>query len=216
MTKQETTMLFALIKSLFPWDDSFKNATPDMVVAWAEMLEDIPFDHAKAAIKASVAASKFPPSIADIRDYATRLRGPKRMTAEEAWGIASELIRTYGDRTVRVAEPEPDVEQTKEQHYREYRFVAKPRPSGIEYEAKLHCPDDEVWGILKRMGYKDVCNSENPDVCRGQFMRAWTSHDQEALELRVVGPIVPELVNGIAGEIVKQLTERKKEANGDS
>jgi len=199
MTKPETTALFALIKALFPRDSAFKNATPDMVTAWAEMLEDIPFDHAKAAVKAAVASSPFPPSIAEIRDYATRLNGPRRLTAEEAWGIANECIREYGTRTVQKEGFVP-------QPCGPARFgePVRVRPSGLEYEAKRHCPDD-IWALLQRMGWKDICESDSPDVVRGQFMRAWSSHDAEAKEVRVLGAIVPELVKAITGEVLAQL-----------
>lgn len=204
MTKAETTLLFALIKSLFPRDEAFRNATPDMVVAWAEMLEDIPFDHAKAAIKASVSTSPFPPSIAEIRDYATRLTGKRRMTAEEAWGQACEVIRQYGTRTVlkEGAEEKPPeyTDVTVERHV--YRCVA-PQQNNRQYESERHC-DPEVWRLLKNLGYKAVVESENPDVVRGQFMRAWNGHDVEAKEHRVIGSIVPELFgeNGILKDLL--------------
>ena len=192
MTKSETVQLFAIIKSLFPRDDSFKNATKDMVDAWAEMLGDIPFDHAKAAVKAAVATSPFPPSIAEIRDYATRLTAPKRLSADEAWGIASECIRKYGLQTRRIA-PETEVVTV-------VRFgdPVSINPSGREYEAKFHCPP-EVWKMLKHMGYADIVKSDNPDVVRGQFLKAWGAHDTEAKEQRVLG-IVPEILKAITGE----------------
>ena len=204
MTKSETVQLFAIIKSLFPRDDSFKNATKDMVDAWAEMLEDIPFDHAKAAIKASVATSPFPPSIAEIRDYATRMTTPKRLTADEAWGIASEVIRNYGTQTRRIGATEhnlhPGVVVVR------FGEPVKKRPSGLEYEAKFHCPPD-VWEMLKRMGYANVVNSDNPDVVRGQFMRAWDSHSKEAKEERVLTGIVPEVLQMITGQSWFQIGE---------
>ena len=199
MTKPETTALFALIKALFPRDSAFKNATPDMVTAWAEMLQDIPFDHAKAAVKASVATSPFPPSIAEIRDYATRLNRPRRLTAEEAWGIASECIREYGTRTV-----PKDGYADKVYEFVRFGEPVLVRPSGLEYEAKRHCPED-VWALLQRMGYRDICESDNPDVVRGQFMRAWSSHDTEAKEVRVIGGVVPELVAAITETVLAQL-----------
>ena len=204
MTKSETVQLFAIIKSLFPRDDSFKNATKDMVDAWAEMLGDIPFDHAKAAIKASVATSPFPPSIAEIRDYATRMTTPKRLTADEAWGIASEVIRNYGTQTRRIGATEhnlhPGVVVVR------FGEPVKKRPSGLEYEAKFHCPP-EVWEMLKRMGYANVVNSDNPDVVRGQFMRAWDSHSKEAKEERVLTGIVPEVLQMITGQSWFQIGE---------
>lgn len=192
MTKSETVQLFAIIKSLFPRDDSFKNATKDMVDAWAEMLGDIPFDHAKAAVKAAVATSPFPPSIAEIRDYATRLTAPKRLSADEAWGIASECIRKYGLQTRRTS---PEIETVTVVRFGDPVSI---NPSGREYEAKFHCPP-EVWKMLKHMGYADIVKSDNPDVVRGQFLKAWGAHDTEAKEQRVLG-IVPEILKAITGE----------------
>ena len=193
MLRSETVKMFALIKSLFPRDEAFKNATPDMVNAWTDMLQDIPFDAACAAIKAAVSTSPFPPSIAEIRDYATRLNGPRRMTAEEAWGHACEVMRTYGTRVVlkegAVEKPPEYTDVTVERHV--YRCVA-PQQNNRQYEAERHC-DPEVWRLLKNLGYKSVVESENPDVVRGQFMRAWNGHNEEAKEYRVISPIVPEL-----------------------
>ena len=196
MLRSETVKMFALIKSLFPRDEAFKNATPDMVNAWTDMLHDIPFDAACAAIKAAVSTSPFPPSIAEIRDYATRLNGPRRMTAEEAWGQACDVIKTYGTKTVLkegAAEKAPEYKDVVVET-RVYRCVT-PQGTGRQYEAERHC-DPEVWKLLKNMGYKAVVESDNPDVVRGQFMRAWSGHDTEAKERRVISTIVPELFDG--------------------
>lgn len=199
MTKSEVVKVFMAIAKLFPRDTAFIHADKEMVNMWHEMLEDIPFDNAMSAVKASVATSPFPPSIAEIRDYATRLTGPRRLTAEEAWGIANECIREYGLRTV-------PKEGFAEKKYEFVRFgePVRVQPSGLEYEAKRHCPED-VWGLLQRMGYADIVRSDNPDVIRGQFMKAWSSHDTEAKEVRVLGEIVPELVKAITGEVLAQL-----------
>lgn len=203
MTKKETVALFGLIAALFPRDEKFAHPDATMRDAWAEMLEDIPFDHAKAAIKATVSTSPFPPSIAEIRDYATRLNGPRRMTAEEAWGQACEVIKTYGTKTVLregAEEKEPKYTDMVVET-RVYKCVT-PRGTGRQYEAELHC-DPEVWKLLKNMGYKQVVESDNPDVVRGQFMRAWQGHDTEAKERRVISTIVPELFDG--GDILSGL-----------
>ena len=203
MTKNETVQLFALIHSLFPRDEAFKNVNMQNVEAWTEVLADIPFDAAKAAIKAAVSTSPFPPSIAEIRDYATRLNGPRRMTAEEAWGQACDVIKTYGTKTVLkegAAEKAPEYKDVVVET-RVYRCVT-PQGTGRQYEAELHC-DPEVWKLLKNMGYKQVVESDNPDVVRGQFMRAWSGHDTEAKERRVISTIVPELFDG--GDILSGL-----------
>ena len=188
MNKKETVELFGLIAALFPRDDKFIKCDGLMRDAWAEMLADIPFDHAKAAVKAAVATSTFPPSIAEIREYATRINAPKRLTADEAWGIACEVMRSYGLNTVLKEGYVP----VKEPPAR-FGDPIRVRPSCTEYEAKRHCPP-EVWAMLQRMGYRDVFMSDNPDVVRGQFMRAWQNHDKEVKERRVIGGVLPEFV----------------------
>ena len=89
---------------------------------------------------------------------------------------------------------------------RVYRCVT-PQGTNRQYEAELHL-DPEVWAILKHMGYKDVVESDNPDVVRGQFMRAWDSHNKEEYEKRVIGGILPEFLKdmnllngGVNGEL---------------
>ena len=201
MTKKETVELFGLIAALFPRDDKFIKCDGLMRDAWAEMLADIPFDRAKAAVKAAVATSPFPPSIAEIREYATRINAPKRLTADEAWGIACEVMRTYGLNTV-LKEGYVPVKEPPARFGEPIRV----RPSPTEYEAKRHCPP-EVWAMLQRMGYRDVFMSDNPDVVRGQFMRAWGMHDQEAKERRVFGNIVPEFVRALSETMSRGLLD---------
>lgn len=191
MTKKETAAMFALISALYPRDEKFAKADKEAILSWHEMLEDIPFDVAKAAIKASVATSPFPPQICDIREYATRMTGQRRMTADEAWGFAVEVIRTYSSRTVPI-----EGFASKTYEFVKFGEPVKARPSGLEYEAKRHCPKD-VWEILERMGYADVCASENPDVVRGQFMRAWSNHDKEEYEKRVIGGVLPQFLKDL-------------------
>ena len=192
MTKEEVVKLFVAISAMFPRDEKFAKADQMMVDMWQKMLADIPYDHAQMAVEAAVATSPFPPSIAEIRDYATRITAPKRMSADEAWGIASECIRKYGLQTRRIA---PDAEVVTVVRVGE---PVRVRPSGREYEAKFHCPP-EVWEMLKRMGYADIVRSESPDVVRGQFMKAWSSHDAEKKEERVMG-VVPEILKAITGD----------------
>lgn len=199
MTKQEVVKLFVAISAMFPRDEKFAKADQMMVDMWQKMLADIPYDAAEKAVMASVSTSPFPPSIAEIRDYATRLTTPKRLTADEAWGIAQDVIRTYGTRTVlkEGCEEKPPEYSDATVDVIKYRCV-KRQPSVREYEAKRHCPP-EVWEMLERLGYADCVRSDNPDVVRGQFMKYWAGHDTEKREERVLG-IVPEILKAITGD----------------
>ena len=135
------------------------------------------------------------------------MNSPRRLTAEEAWGLASEAMRTCGLKTVKVDgfEEKPVMESTHEYGGRTYKTVTV-QTTGLEYEAKRHVPP-EVWALMQHFGYKDMYASENPDVVRGQFMRAWNSHDTEAKEARVLGGVVPELVAAITTNVLAQLRE---------
>ena len=212
MNKAETVKLFTVISAMFPRDMKFAQADQLMIDMWQKMLADIPYDAAEKAITASVATSPFPPSISEIRDYATRLNGPRRLTAEEAWGLVQDAMRTYGLNTVKKEgfEEKPVAESCYEYGGRTYKTVTF-QPTGLEYEAKRHVPP-EVWDLMKHFGYRDMYLSENPDVVRGQFMRAWNSHDEEAKEARVIGGVVPELVAAITNQVIARLEEGSGEA----
>lgn len=181
MTKSETVKLFTCIAALFPRDDKFAKADPMMRDMWAKMLADIPYEHAEKAIEASVSISPFPPSISEIRDYATRLTTNRRRPADEAWGIAARCCRAVG--------------------YNDYGFVSPPYTSEERAAAFMHKNEaDDVWAVMQNIGYRDLCKGE-PDVVRGQFMRAWTGHDREAKEFRVIGTVIPELFREISGTV---------------
>ena len=178
MTKSETVKLFACIAALFPRDDKFARADPMMRDMWAKMLADIPYEHAEKAIEASVSISPFPPSISEIRDYATRLTTNRRRPADEAWGIASRCCRAVG--------------------YNDHGYFTPPRTSEERAADFMRKNDaDDVWAVMQNIGYRDLCKGE-PDVVRGQFMRAWSGHDREAKEYRVAGAIVPEMFGGLS------------------
>ena len=191
MTKKETVMLFGIIAALYPKDDRFAHPDATMRDAWHEMLEDIPFDVVRSAIKASAATSPYIPHISEIRDYATRLTGERRLTADEAWGVACEMLRTYGLNMVYKEGYVPAEEPPAK-----FGEPIKVAPNPKEYEAKRHCPKD-VWEILEHLGYRDVYMSENPDVVRGQFMRAWSNHDKEEYEKRVIGGVLPQFLKDL-------------------
>lgn len=197
MNKKETAALFGLIAALFPRDEKFAAADKFMITAWAEMLEDIPLEKAKEAVRYAVATSPFPPSISEIRNYAVKISENSLRSPEEAWKIATEAIRDYNMRTVPI----------EGFNSRSYEFVkfgepVKVQPSGLEYEAKRHVPP-EVWEVMELMGYADMCRSENPDVLRGQFMKIWKSKTDREHEYRVVAPIVPQIAETIQALLLK-------------
>lgn len=196
MNKKEVAALFGLISALFPRDEKFANADKMMVTAWAEMLADIPLDRAKEAVKYAVATSPFPPSICEIRNYSVKISENSLRSPEEAWKIAIDAMRTYNTRTVPI-----EGFNSKEYKFVKFGEPVKIRQSGLEYEAKRHVPPD-VWEVMELMGYADMCASENADVLRGQFMKIWSNKTSREHEYRVVSPIVPQLIEKVANNLL--------------
>ena len=196
MNKKETAALFGLISALFPRDEKFAAADKFMITAWAEMLEDIPLEKAKEAVRYAVATSPFPPSISEIRNYAVKISENSLRSPEEAWKIATEAIRDYNMRTVPI-----EGFNSKSYEFVKFGEPVKVQPSGLEYEAKRHVPP-EVWEVMELMGYADMCRSENPDVLRGQFMKIWKNKTDREHEYRVVAPVVPQIVERVAQNLL--------------
>lgn len=95
MANSDTTdKVLAFLAASYP---NFK-LQPETVEAYAEMLADVPPDLLKAAAKQCVAASRFFPTVAELRDAALALM-PQQSglpTAGEAWAEVCQQIRRTG------------------------------------------------------------------------------------------------------------------------
>ena len=96
MTKAEVAQLFMVIAAAYPRDTAFVAADKQMAGVWAKMLADVPYEIAENAVTAHVANSPFPPSIAEIRQWAAKAIIGRIMSADDAWGIVLKAIRKYG------------------------------------------------------------------------------------------------------------------------
>ena len=171
MTLQETVTLLYLAKNIYPRDrglDKTGDELMDMAKVWSELLQDIPFELGKAAVAAHAASSPYAPAVSEIRAYARKLTEPPRLSADEAWAVALGTIRRYGCSPVR------DVATGKFPHER----------------ARENTPP-EVWRVMELMGYRSMCMSENIDVLRAQFIRAWERQEQVRQEREQLLPFLP-------------------------
>ena len=174
MNLKETIALLYLAKNLYPRDkglDVTASALTNMAKAWTELLQDIPFELGKAAVAAHAASSPYAPAVSEIRAYARKLTEPPRLSADEAWAVALGTIRRYGCSPVR------DVATGKFPHER----------------ARENTPP-QVWRVMELMGYRSMCMSENIDVLRAQFIRAWERQEQVRQEREQLLPFLPEAV----------------------
>lgn len=95
MRYSDVVRLFAVIASAYPTDRNFADASDETVALWADMLKDMPNEVVIASIKAHIASSKFPPTIAEIRRWGGVLTHPEAMTESEAWAIVRKAISYY-------------------------------------------------------------------------------------------------------------------------
>ena len=91
MTQEQFSTLVKGMKAMYP-DPKF---IADKYAAdlWYQMLSDLPYEIANAAVQKHILTSSFPPTVADIRKAATALTTPQEQNAEEAWSRAKLAIR---------------------------------------------------------------------------------------------------------------------------
>ena len=172
MTLKETVSLLFMAKNLYPRDKGLACSREElnaMAEAWTEMLKDIPFEVGKAALAAHAASSLYAPAISEIRAYARKLTEPPRLSPDEAWSLAIRAIRRYGSGP--------------------YKNVSTGK---YPYERARDSLPPDVWRVMELMGYQSMCMSENVDVLRGQFIRAWERQEQLRQERAAILPVLPE------------------------
>ena len=171
MTFEETVALLYLAKKLFPRDKSLGQDAREMAEigeAWSTLLRDIPFEVGKAALAAHAASSPYAPAISEIRAYARKLTEPPGLSADEAWALCIRAVRRYG--------------------YGPKNYTTGKYPHEMARESL----PPEVWHVMELMGYQSMCMSENADVLRGQFIRAWERQQQLRRERAAILPVLPE------------------------
>lgn len=95
----DAASLFRLIAALYPTAQAFVNADKQTVAAWHSMLCDLPAQTLSQAVKRHAACSKYPPSIAEIREAAIKLANPElTVSSGEAWGQVVNTLREGIDR----------------------------------------------------------------------------------------------------------------------
>ena len=94
MTKQEIGALLALATANFPSMQE-KDMRPTANL-WSEMLSDIPFDIAKAALIKVLATARFWPTVAEIREAAAEIINPQLPSPMDAWGEVVRAVKIYG------------------------------------------------------------------------------------------------------------------------
>lgn len=92
MTNLQATKIFASIMAAY----SSNKFTEDSVGVYSRMLGDLDYATANAATEQLIAISKWPPTVADIRERCAALTHGEVKAGGEAWGEVLRAIGRYG------------------------------------------------------------------------------------------------------------------------
>ena len=95
MTSMETTAILAVIRTAYPryYDKKTEKELKETISLWHTMLAEYRADTVSAAVKALIATSKFPPTIAEVIEMINTLTKPAELGEVEAWGLVKNAIR---------------------------------------------------------------------------------------------------------------------------
>ena len=99
MTRAEAAKLVLLVVTSYPNYDKFKDdqAVIDTTELWAMMFESDPGAVVGMALKKHIATSKWPPSVAELRELMLEIQHPELISPDKAWLAVSDLLYTQGE-----------------------------------------------------------------------------------------------------------------------
>lgn len=146
------------------------NFLPDdkSVQVWYAMLKDIPQDVLNVAVQRHIMTSKYPPTIAELREACAEISMENIDDWTKAWSNVLDVVSKYG--------------------------IA----NGVEGFKQLDSVTQEA---VKRVGYWDICNSENIAIERASFRAAYE---------QIVARKKSEAI--ISGKVIAQIEEARKKS----
>lgn len=94
MSKEEFMRFAMILKTTYPKDNLLP--TKEAMSIWYQMLMDIPYMIAEKALQKWISINRWPPTIADIREYSSNISKPKIPDWGEAWSEVLKMITRYG------------------------------------------------------------------------------------------------------------------------
>lgn len=94
MTREEFLALAKAMQTTYQRNNFLKE--PEAVAIWYNLLSDIPYPVASVALQRYMMTSKWPPTIADIREEAMKVSQPEMIDSGEAWELVIKAVRKFG------------------------------------------------------------------------------------------------------------------------
>lgn len=137
---------------------SSQNFLPDndSLNIWYRLLKDLPYDLVSAAVQKHILTSKFPPTVAEIRESCVDVCSGPQMSWVEGWSLIGKVMSRYG-----------------------YN-----RPSEAIQELKRR--DERTGRVAELLGWENLCLSENIVADRANFRQCYetmTEREKETAKL---------------------------------
>lgn len=99
MTKADAAKLVAIVVTAYPNYDKFRDeaAVTATVNLWATIFQADDGRIVALALNKHIATSKWPPSVAEIRELMLEIQHPELIPPEQAWLAVSDLLYTSGE-----------------------------------------------------------------------------------------------------------------------
>lgn len=99
MTREETIKVIGIIAMAYPNFDKFHDEKHirSMVSVWGDMFSEDDAGLVALAVKEHISISKWPPSIAEIRDSMTNIINPNIIPPDVAWEVVSKYLYITGE-----------------------------------------------------------------------------------------------------------------------
>lgn len=99
MTREEIIKVIGIITTAYPNFDKFRDEKHirSMVAIWADMFSEDDAGLVALSVKEYISTSKWPPSIAEIREIMVRIAHPDIIPPDEAWEVVSKYLAVTGE-----------------------------------------------------------------------------------------------------------------------
>lgn len=177
MTRAEAAKLVLLLVSAYPNYDKFKDdqAIIDTTDLWAMMFENDNGAVVGLALKKHMATSKWPPSVAELRELMLEIQHPELIPPDTAWLAVSDLLYTEGENN----------------HGDLYKQLPPLVARAVESIG---------WGNLWEM-HRSYCTGGKPGMDRVAFMQQYTPMYEREKQRAMTPAMLTEQIDRAAASI---------------
>lgn len=99
MTRSDAAKLMGIIVLAYPNYDKFKDEkqVKATVELWTSMFSEDDAEVVGLAVKKHIATSKWPPSVAELRELMLEMTAPDLIAPDQAWLAVSDFIKLHGE-----------------------------------------------------------------------------------------------------------------------